>query len=177
RRRHTRFSRDWSSDVCSSDLLKLHRSCLGELQHFGVFAFVDNLAVCNGLAVIHCYVIQQLPQPARITVSGLSVSRGPRSEYHQTRNDTRHPANKLHNSHDAPANIEQVLFRCTIRLRTNERLNDASRIKRYHGVIPDRPSPSRGQTVWLTIMKAPAWRYFATLKTLRSVSVTHNMKS
>src|SRR5690606_41020224 len=23
RRRHTRFSRDWSSDVCSSDLLKL----------------------------------------------------------------------------------------------------------------------------------------------------------
>src|SRR5690606_40953317 len=24
RRRHTRFSRDWSSDVCSSDLLKIH---------------------------------------------------------------------------------------------------------------------------------------------------------
>src|SRR5690606_39852920 len=24
RRRHTRFSRDWSSDVCSSDLLPLH---------------------------------------------------------------------------------------------------------------------------------------------------------
>src|SRR5690606_30437250 len=24
RRRHTRFSRDWSSDVCSSDLLKAH---------------------------------------------------------------------------------------------------------------------------------------------------------
>src|SRR5690606_40530954 len=25
RRRHTRFSRDWSSDVCSSDLLQLSR--------------------------------------------------------------------------------------------------------------------------------------------------------
>src|SRR5690606_41194664 len=25
RRRHTRFSRDWSSDVCSSDLLRLAR--------------------------------------------------------------------------------------------------------------------------------------------------------
>src|SRR5207302_3212164 len=25
RRRHTRFSRDWSSDVCSSDLLPWHR--------------------------------------------------------------------------------------------------------------------------------------------------------
>src|SRR5690606_39446636 len=24
RRRHTRFSRDWSSDVCSSDLVELH---------------------------------------------------------------------------------------------------------------------------------------------------------
>src|SRR5690606_40599198 len=24
RRRHTRFSRDWSSDVCSSDLVQLH---------------------------------------------------------------------------------------------------------------------------------------------------------
>src|SRR5207302_5085853 len=26
RRRHTRFSRDWSSDVCSSDLLGCHRA-------------------------------------------------------------------------------------------------------------------------------------------------------
>src|SRR5690606_41171094 len=24
RRRHTRFSRDWSSDVCSSDLMRMH---------------------------------------------------------------------------------------------------------------------------------------------------------
>src|SRR5690606_41049233 len=31
RRRHTRFSRDWSSDVCSSDLVRQH-GALG-LQH------------------------------------------------------------------------------------------------------------------------------------------------
>src|SRR5690606_39441268 len=28
RRRHTRFSRDWSSDVCSSDLRRVHRVVL-----------------------------------------------------------------------------------------------------------------------------------------------------
>src|SRR5690606_40970553 len=29
RRRHTRFSRDWSSDVCSSDLARARRACAG----------------------------------------------------------------------------------------------------------------------------------------------------
>src|SRR5690606_40821166 len=41
RRRHTRFSRDWSSDVCSSDLLldfRLHREAM--------IAVVDN-GICN----------------------------------------------------------------------------------------------------------------------------------
>src|SRR5439155_8546689 len=28
RRRHTRWPRDWSSDVCSSDLFAVHRDCL-----------------------------------------------------------------------------------------------------------------------------------------------------
>src|SRR5215475_16013576 len=32
RRRHTRFSRDWSSDVCSSDLLGLGGQRAGELD-------------------------------------------------------------------------------------------------------------------------------------------------
>src|SRR5574337_412979 len=38
RRRHTRLSGDWSSDVCSSDLKCLFRSC----SHFliGLFAFL-----------------------------------------------------------------------------------------------------------------------------------------
>src|SRR5690606_39994302 len=30
RRRHTRFSRDWSSDVCSSDLAELGLSSIGD---------------------------------------------------------------------------------------------------------------------------------------------------
>src|ERR1039457_4855792 len=35
RRRHTRLQGDWSSDVCSSDLIELlHMVFLGELQHF-----------------------------------------------------------------------------------------------------------------------------------------------
>src|SRR5207302_5117949 len=32
RRRHTRFSRDWSSDVCSSDLKQPTRSPWGEMR-------------------------------------------------------------------------------------------------------------------------------------------------
>src|SRR5690606_39909578 len=32
RRRHTRFSRDWSSDVCSSDLKKLDTNILSTLR-------------------------------------------------------------------------------------------------------------------------------------------------
>src|SRR5690606_40034094 len=40
RRRHTRFSRDWSSDVCSSDLLRMQGMLLrvletGEVQKVG----------------------------------------------------------------------------------------------------------------------------------------------
>src|SRR5690606_40991589 len=32
RRRHTRFSRDWSSDVCSSDLRAAHLRCARKLR-------------------------------------------------------------------------------------------------------------------------------------------------
>src|SRR5207249_6326954 len=34
RRRHTRSKRDWSSDVCSSDLSALHRLASDEVFHF-----------------------------------------------------------------------------------------------------------------------------------------------
>src|SRR5690606_41118261 len=36
RRRHTRFSRDWSSDVCSSDLVWLRGACVVLAIVFGV---------------------------------------------------------------------------------------------------------------------------------------------
>src|SRR5690606_11723360 len=37
RRRHTRFSRDWSSDVCSSDLLARWRDVLGAPVYYAVY--------------------------------------------------------------------------------------------------------------------------------------------
>src|SRR5207302_3748121 len=43
RRRHTRFSRDWSSDVCSSDLLN-HRNHTGEGQHVEVSLYASALS-------------------------------------------------------------------------------------------------------------------------------------
>src|SRR5690625_6194079 len=41
RRRHTRWPRDWSSDVCSSDLdiLKLHEQVVSVLRPGGLFIF------------------------------------------------------------------------------------------------------------------------------------------
>src|SRR5690606_40559761 len=43
RRRHTSFSRDWSSDVCSSDLVV--RSCL-HLQYFALEQRIQRLDEC-----------------------------------------------------------------------------------------------------------------------------------
>src|SRR5690606_41022487 len=44
RRRHTRFSRDWSSDVCSSDLYQCGPASLAMvLNHRGVAATPDSL--------------------------------------------------------------------------------------------------------------------------------------
>src|SRR5690606_41201872 len=42
RRRHTRFSRDWSSDVCSSDLEAQPEGSFGQqIPHLGGGVFVD----------------------------------------------------------------------------------------------------------------------------------------
>src|SRR5690606_39324896 len=50
RRRHTRFSRDWSSDVCSSDLIVVYGfSILGEVMNDGVFpAFQEHWKARTG---------------------------------------------------------------------------------------------------------------------------------
>src|SRR4030042_4913736 len=51
RRRHTRCSRDWSSDVCSSDLqyqrIAAHRSFFGKLDPFGDFDLILGAARLN----------------------------------------------------------------------------------------------------------------------------------
>src|SRR5690606_40500724 len=46
RRRHTRFSRDWSSDVCSSDLKDPSDSSKGGLEtgkHFSIISYRDDI--------------------------------------------------------------------------------------------------------------------------------------
>src|SRR5690606_40662875 len=40
RRRHTRFSRDWSSDVCSSDLIASFLTTIGTLDREGIAALI-----------------------------------------------------------------------------------------------------------------------------------------
>src|SRR5690606_16401493 len=52
RRRHTRFSRDWSSDVCSSDLLKSKEPLiiLGTREHFPQYG--NRIKGPKGYAVI-----------------------------------------------------------------------------------------------------------------------------
>src|SRR2546422_3130779 len=53
RRRHTRCSRDWSSDVCSSDLLLLRRQLRergGRVARFGRALVVLETAIAEGEA-------------------------------------------------------------------------------------------------------------------------------
>src|SRR5690606_40508388 len=47
RRRHTRFSRDWSSDVCSSDLLRRGRLLLAD--DMGLGKTTQAIAACHAL--------------------------------------------------------------------------------------------------------------------------------
>src|SRR5690606_40026845 len=52
RRRHTRFSRDWSSDVCSSDLSKI---LMVESR------FLDNDCTEKTIASVELYTLIELP--------------------------------------------------------------------------------------------------------------------
>src|SRR5436309_4023092 len=67
RRRHTRFSRDWSSDVCSSDLLdvqtlRIMRSVIVELCE-------TRLTLDEILAVVQIAIVRRNPEVA-ITLFG-----------------------------------------------------------------------------------------------------------
>src|SRR5690606_40484179 len=46
RRRHTRFSRDWSSDVCSSDLLFVAAGLQFDILKLEVFLVEDRRTIC-----------------------------------------------------------------------------------------------------------------------------------
>src|SRR5206468_8878777 len=58
RRRHTRSDRDWSSDVCSSDLLivpKL-RAQIGRIQKLDLWGAILRLLTLLGVSLIHLNV-------------------------------------------------------------------------------------------------------------------------
>src|SRR5699024_12185439 len=62
RRRHTRSKRDWSSDVCSSDLHgTLAMSFILHLLAGSLVRWLPLLAHCNALAIIivHCHTIHK----------------------------------------------------------------------------------------------------------------------
>src|SRR5207302_4114447 len=51
RRRHTRFSRDWSSDVCSSDLIDPHLSWYNEFRFYEVRIYAGDYDV-SGVSIL-----------------------------------------------------------------------------------------------------------------------------
>src|SRR5699024_12049988 len=60
RRRHTRSKRDWSSDVCSSDLTTLNdysiQQYLRETPHYGIRHNLDViLGACSNQELENCY--------------------------------------------------------------------------------------------------------------------------
>src|SRR5690606_40325936 len=60
RRRHTRFSRDWSSDVCSSDLVEAAMSPFADAYLLAAFhsIFVVFLGTpLNNALLFHCYAL------------------------------------------------------------------------------------------------------------------------
>src|SRR3712207_8867606 len=71
RRRHTRYWRDWSSDVCSSDLSEKYR------------AILSDMALCPiecTTALPSCAWLPPPPRPLRYSASSLCLCSRERSE-------------------------------------------------------------------------------------------------
>src|SRR3712207_7827534 len=90
RRRHTRYWRDWSSDVCSSDLGMTCASCVGRVERAlekvpGVLEANVNLA--NERATVGYVAGQVEPQDLRKAVdsAGYGVVRGEESSVEDAR--------------------------------------------------------------------------------------------
>ena len=88
RRRHTRYWRDWSSDVCSSDLLPVSIPSLsykariskelkpwvggGKLKRFAPNALVDSGTVLNDACLARSAAVSGLPAAARSEIGRAS---------------------------------------------------------------------------------------------------------
>src|SRR5207245_3323317 len=78
RRRHTRCYRDWSSDVCSSDLAQI----LVDLGVRSMRLLTNNPAKRAGLEGYGLSIVGRVPLPARVTADNLRylVTKRDRSE-------------------------------------------------------------------------------------------------
>src|SRR3712207_9389759 len=76
RRRHTRYWRDWSSDVCSSDLLRTVRAQELRLERHGELLVQAHAP--GRLAVQHHAAVAVLPEIGRASCRGKSVDLGGR---------------------------------------------------------------------------------------------------
>src|SRR5690606_16470258 len=69
RRRHTRFSRDWSSDVCSSDLSEILRGAIGAIDR-GQWEAAASIGMSGGQTLRRVI----LPQAARTALPPMGNS-------------------------------------------------------------------------------------------------------
>src|SRR5437870_13405946 len=73
RRRHTRWPRDWSSDVCSSDLLSgggfratlFHIGAIRRLNEFGILPKLTTVSSVSGGSILNGFLATRLSSPLR----------------------------------------------------------------------------------------------------------------
>src|SRR5690606_39579184 len=83
RRRHTRFSRDWSSDVCSSDLILARRSNTEAVLH------EPSAVLSRRLTTRHAYATTITPSTTYTTGSSHSDTCSKLLPSHQPRSEER----------------------------------------------------------------------------------------
>src|SRR5690606_41183797 len=88
RRRHTRFSRDWSSDVCSSDLCLMTEIRKAGLQ-MQRLRIVDRTADLPGLQFLEDVIAQAASHPNAVLVPHMLAVREGNRGLNQVRSEER----------------------------------------------------------------------------------------